>query len=129
MSKSLRNALQFAVTLLVAVALVAGFAFIPSRTTAQTLRAEVTPAVSHFGKAVHPSESSDRLSQVTSVGQLEDVSPSDPYFQALQSLIEKYGVDVSLPDGTFRGEQPITRGNFVIYLNRAMDRMVELMEN
>jgi len=33
----------------------------------------------------------DHLEQVTSVAQLSDVNPSDWAFQALQSLVERYG--------------------------------------
>jgi hypothetical protein len=39
--------------------------------------------------------------QVTSVSQLSDVQPTDWAFQALQSLVERYGCIAGYPDGTF----------------------------
>lgn len=47
--------------------------------------------------------------QFTSVSQLSDVQPTDWAFQALQSLIERYGVIAGYPDGTYRGNRAITR--------------------
>ena len=42
-------------------------------------------------------------SQVTSVSQLSDVQPTDWAFQALQSLVERYGCIAGYPDGTYPG--------------------------
>jgi hypothetical protein len=42
--------------------------------------------------------------QVTSVSQLKDVQPTDWAFQALQSLVERYGALAGYPDGTFPGQ-------------------------
>jgi hypothetical protein len=47
--------------------------------------------------------------QVTSVAQLSDVKPTDWAFQALQSLVERYGCIVGYPDRTFRGNRALTR--------------------
>jgi hypothetical protein len=41
--------------------------------------------------------------QVTSVSQLTDVRPTGWAFQALQSLVERYGCIVGYPDKTFCG--------------------------
>ncbi|MBC7825576.1 MAG: S-layer homology domain-containing protein, partial [Candidatus Parcubacteria bacterium] len=54
----------------------------------------------------------DPMAQVTSVSQLSDIKPSDWAFQALQALVERYGVIVGYPDGTFRGNRPLTRFEF-----------------
>ncbi|MGF1600433.1 MAG: hypothetical protein ACFCU8_00200, partial [Thermosynechococcaceae cyanobacterium] len=43
---------------------------------------------------------SDQMGQVTSVSQLSDVRPTDWAFQALQSLVERYGCIAGYPDGT-----------------------------
>lgn len=64
------------------------------------------------------------LAQVRSVSQLSDVQPSDYYFQSLQSLIERYGVNVAYPDGTFRPYRAMTRGEFAIFLNTALNSLV-----
>ncbi len=65
--------------------------------------------------------------QVTSVSQLSDVKPTDWAFQALQSLVERYGCIVGYPDKTFRGNRAMTRYEFAAGLNACMDRVNELI--
>jgi len=72
-------------------------------------------------------ESSPALAQITSVSQLSDVQPTDWAFQALQSLVERYGVIAGYPDGTFRGNRAMTRYEFAAGLNAALDRINELI--
>jgi Carbohydrate-selective porin, OprB family/S-layer homology domain len=67
------------------------------------------------------------MSQVTSVSQLSDVKPTDWAFQALQSLVERYGCIVGYPDKTFRGNRAMTRYEFAAGLNACMDRVNELI--
>ena len=47
--------------------------------------------------------------QVTSVSQLTDVDPTHWAFQALQSLVERYGCIEGYPDRTYRGNRALTR--------------------
>jgi hypothetical protein len=70
---------------------------------------------------------SNSLDQVTSVSQLSDVEPTDWAFQALQSLVERYGCIAGYPDGTFRGNRPMTRYEFAAGLNACLDRINELI--
>jgi hypothetical protein len=72
-------------------------------------------------------ENSPVMAQVTSVSQLSDVQPTDWAFQALQSLVERYGVIAGYPDGTFRGNRAMTRYEFAAGLNAALDRINELI--
>ncbi|MEH2461990.1 iron uptake porin [Nostoc sp.] len=65
--------------------------------------------------------------QVTSVSQLSDVKPTDWAFQALQSLVERYGVITGYTDGTLKGNRPLTRYEFAAGLNAALDRLNELI--
>jgi Carbohydrate-selective porin, OprB family/S-layer homology domain len=65
--------------------------------------------------------------QVTSVSQLSDVKPTDWAFQALQSLVERYGCIVGYPDRTYRGNRALTRYEFAAGLNACMDRVNELI--
>jgi hypothetical protein len=67
------------------------------------------------------------MAQVTSVSQLTDVRPSDWAFQALQSLVERYGCIVGYPDRTYRGNQALTRYEFAAGLNACLDRVTELI--
>ncbi|WP_199333458.1 iron uptake porin [Oculatella sp. FACHB-28] len=70
----------------------------------------------------------DSMAQITSVSQLSDVQPTDWAFQALQSLVERYGVIAGYPDGTFRGNRALTRYEFAAGLNAALDRINELVQ-
>jgi Carbohydrate-selective porin, OprB family/S-layer homology domain len=67
------------------------------------------------------------LAQVTSVSQLSDVQPTDWAFQALQSLVERYGCIAGYPDGTYRGNRALTRYEFAAGLNACLDRVNELI--
>ena len=67
--------------------------------------------------------------QVTSVSQLSDVRPTDWAFQALQSLVERYGCIAGYPDGTFRGNRAMTRYEFAAGLNACLDKVTELIKS
>ncbi|MBE9007414.1 iron uptake porin [Fortiea sp. LEGE XX443] len=67
------------------------------------------------------------LSQVTSVSQFSDVQPTDWAFQALQSLVERYGCIAGYPNGTYRGNRALTRYEFAAGLNACLDRVNELI--
>ncbi len=69
----------------------------------------------------------DSIDQVTSVSQLRDVRPTDWAFQALQSLVERYGCIAGYPDGTYRGNRAMTRYEFAAGLNACLDRVNELI--
>src|SRR5579883_1715341 len=73
------------------------------------------------------SEPATGMSQVTSVSQLSDVKPTDWAFQALQSLVERYGCIVGYPDKTFRGNRALSRYEFAAGLNACLDRINELI--
>ncbi|MGD1714900.1 iron uptake porin [Dapis sp. BLCC M172] len=72
-------------------------------------------------------EQADPMGQVTSVSQLSDVQPTDWAFQALQSLVERYGCIVGYPDGTYKGNRAMTRYEFAAGLNACLDRITELI--
>lgn len=69
------------------------------------------------------------IGQMTSVSQLDDVQPTDWAFQALQSLVERYGVVAGYPDGTYRGNRVLSRYEFAAGLNAVLNRLNELLEN
>ncbi len=78
-------------------------------------------------KSGTPSQTSDKIAQVTSVSQLSDVQPTDWAFQALQSLVERYGCIAGYPNGTYRGNRPMTRYEFAAGLNACLDRVNEII--
>ncbi|MEH1798764.1 MAG: iron uptake porin [Nostoc sp.] len=92
---------------------------------------EVDTAV-NFWQPITPqsassSPSSYKLAQVTSVSQLSDVQPTDWAFQALQSLVERYGCIAGYPNQTYRGNRAMTRYEFAAGLNACLDRINELI--
>jgi len=72
-------------------------------------------------------EESDPMGQVTSVSQLRDVSPGDWAYEALRSLVERYGCIAGYPDGTFRGNRAMTRYEFAAGVNACMQQIERLI--
>ncbi len=77
--------------------------------------------------AIAAEPANNAMAQVTSVSQLSDVQPTDWSFQALQSLVERYGCIAGYPDGTYRGNRALTRYEFAAGLNACLDRVNELI--
>lgn len=89
-------------------------------TTSQTLQ-EITEAASLGTDS--PTAEEDSLAQINSVFMLRDVAPSDWAFDALRNLVEKYNCLVGYPDGTFRGDRPLSRYEFAAGLNACLSRI------
>lgn len=73
------------------------------------------------------SSTDESMDQINSVAQFSDVQPTDWAFQALQSLVERYGCIAGYPNGTFRGDRALTRYEFAAGLNACLDRINELI--
>jgi hypothetical protein len=87
--------------------------------------ASATQSLDQINK--YGAEGKNAIAQVTSVSQLSDVQPTDWAFQALQSLVERYGCIAGYPDGTYRGNRAMTRYEFAAGLNACLDRVNELI--
>lgn len=70
-----------------------------------------------------PERIAPSMGQLTSVSQLSDVSPTDWSFQALQSLVERYGCISGYPNGTFNGSRSATRSEMAAALNACLDQI------
>jgi len=68
------------------------------------------------------------LDQVTSVSELRDVQPTEWAYEALKSLVERYGCIVGYPDRTFRGNRALSRWEFAAGLNACMNVMERLIQ-
>jgi hypothetical protein len=78
--------------------------------------------------ATEPLDISDpAMAQVNSVSELVDVQPTDWAYQALKSLVERYGVVTGYPDGTFRGQRSLTRYEFAAILNATFAKINDLI--
>jgi Carbohydrate-selective porin, OprB family/S-layer homology domain len=67
------------------------------------------------------------IDQVTNVSELKDVSPGDWAYEALRSLVERYGCIAGYPNGTFRGNRPMTRYEFAAGLNACLNQIERLI--
>ncbi|MBD2251206.1 iron uptake porin [Nostoc parmelioides] len=94
--------------------------------TNSALAVEAGEPVMSVSQLTQASESQN-IGQVTSVSQFSDVQPTDWAFQALQSLVERYGCIAGYPNGTYRGNRALTRYEFAAGLNACLDRVNELI--
>ena len=69
------------------------------------------------------------LDQVTNVTQLSDVRPTDWAYEALRSLVERYGCIAGYPDGTYRGNRAMSRYEFAAGLNACLQQVAEVVRH
>lgn len=72
-------------------------------------------------------EGNNSQSQVTNVSQLRDVQPTDWAYEALRSLVERYGCIAGYPDGTYRGNRAMSRYEFAAGLNSCLLQIEKLI--
>ncbi len=65
--------------------------------------------------------------QVTNVNQLRDVSPTDWAYEALRSLVDRYGCIAGFPNQTYRGNQALSRYEFAAGLNSCLNQIERLI--
>ncbi|WP_254721684.1 iron uptake porin [Kovacikia minuta] len=109
------------VTVALLLALTGGTIALPA------IAAELEPPAERGTPLETTTTSPSGMDQVTSVSQLTDVKPTDWAFQALQSLVERYGCIVGYPDKTFRGDRALSRYEFAAGVNACLDRINELL--
>lgn len=79
-------------------------------------------------KGVNDFNQNDPMSQVTNVSELRDVAPTEWAYEALRSLVERYGCIVGYPDRTYRGDRALSRWEFAAGLNACMNTMERLIQ-
>ena len=67
------------------------------------------------------------FNQVTNVNQLRDVFPGDWAYEALRSLVARYGCIVGFPNQTYRGSQALSRYEFAAGLNSCLNQIERLI--
>ena len=118
---------------------------VAAKTAPEALQVAVEPKVdSTLAQATPTASSNDEIldqinrynreaqtnqGQVTNVGQLRDVSPGDWAYEALRSLVERYGCIAGYPDGTYRGNRALTRYEFAAGLNACLNQIERLIGN
>src|ERR671933_1725791 len=86
----------------------------------------VSPAVTTLDP-VEGAEVDDSMEQVTNVTQLSDVRPTDWAYEALRSLVERYGCIAGYPDRSYRGNRGMTRYEFAAGLNACLNQIERLI--
>ena len=72
-------------------------------------------------------EEGNSVNQVTNVNQLRDVSPTDWAYEALRSLVDRYGCIVGYPNQTYRGSRALSRYEFAAGLNACLNQIERLI--
>ena len=107
---------------IIVIALVAGLYTCPAQ--AQTKSSELLNQVEQYGQE---GQDNNQLGQVTNVNQLRDVSPTDWAYEALRSLVDRYGCIAGFPNQTYRGNQSLTRYEFAAGLNSCLNQIERLI--
>ncbi len=63
------------------------------------------------------------LVQTTNVSRMQDVAPNDWAYEALRSLVDRYGCISGFPEQTFRGNQTLSRYEFAAGLNSCLEQI------
>lgn len=84
------------------------------------------PDLQTIGLYSQPDEA--EAQQVSSVDTFTDVRPTDWAYQALSTLVSRYGCVAGFPDGTFQGGRPLSRYEAAALLNACLDRVSEVTD-
>ena len=90
---------------------------------AETINNELLEQVNNYSNQSLPIE----LNQDTNVNQLRDVLPKDWAYEALRSLVERYGCIQGYPDSSFRGNSALSRYEFAAGLNACLQQIERLI--
>ncbi len=80
-------------------------------------------------KELNSLDNNKGMSQITNVKQLRDVSPTDWAYEALRSLVDRYGCISGFPNQTYRGSQPLSRYEFAEGLNSCLNQIERLISS
>ena len=89
-----------------------------------TLPAKV---VAEDGRSISELNDEQLIDQVTNVNQLRDVQPGDWAYEALRSLVDRYGCIAGYPNQTYRGHQALSRHEFAAGLNACLNQIERLI--
>ena len=88
----------------------------------QAQDSELLKQIDRYGR-----EGENNIGQITNVNQLRDVSPTDWAYEALRSLVDRYGCISGFPNQTYRGSQPLSRYEFAAGLNSCLNQIERLI--
>jgi len=90
---------------------------------AQAQDSELLKQIDRYGQEAQ----NKSIGQVTNVNQLRDVAPTDWAYEALRSLVDRYGCISGFPNQTYRGSQPLSRYEFAAGLNSCLNQIERLI--
>ncbi len=90
-------------------------------------KAQTTKIDEQLPNNYEPKIPQDNLDQITNVKSLRDIAPTDWAYEALKSLVNRYGCIAGFPDQTFRGSQPLSRYEFAAGLNSCLNQIERLI--
>ncbi|MCW6035462.1 iron uptake porin [Spirulina subsalsa FACHB-351] len=95
---------------------------------AQALPSETNPALLDQLNRYSNEDVNGSMGQgVPGAAQFSDVSPNDWAFQALDDLVRRYDCLKGYPDGTYRGQRPLSRFEFAAGLNACLQQIERLI--
>ena len=129
MSKLFWRAIKATPVVVGASLLAASSAFAQAAPTPETNKSVdgVLNQIDRYNSGKDAQTSYDSLSQVTNVNQLRDVSPTDWAYEALRSLVDRYGCIVGYPNQTYRGNRALSRYEFAAGLNACLNQIERLI--
>jgi peptidoglycan hydrolase CwlO-like protein len=75
-----------------------------------------------------PVADAPQVSEVLPVGEFSDVSPTHWAYGAVNDLAANYGCLTGYPDGTFRGDQSVTRYEFAAALDSCLGAVMQQLD-
>ena len=129
MSKLFWRAIKATPVVIGASLLAASGAFAQAAPTAEAGKSVdgVLNQIDSYNNAGNNQTQTESLSQVTNVNQLRDVYPTDWAYEALRSLVDRYGCIVGYPNQTYRGSRPLSRYEFAAGLNACLNQIERLI--
>ena len=123
---------------IVAWLIFAGFHAAAQKAIAEDYRDTIVDQNIYFNSPSTPTDSNsveeqtlqadtEPMAQITSVSQFSDVQPTDWAFQALQSLVERYGCIAGYPDEKYRGNRGVSRYEFAAGVNACLDSINQII--
>ncbi len=98
-----------------------------STTSVQAETNQLIEQLQKYSQEGTEQSNSNNLNQVTNVNQLRDVSPTDWAYEALRSLVDRYGCIVGYPNQTYRGNRALSRYEFAAGLNSCLNQIERLI--
>jgi len=123
MSKSIRNLLLAAPAV---VGMIVGSQISASAQSVSESSSDNSQLLNQINTYSQEGKTNSR-NQVTNVNQLRDVAPTDWAYEALRSLVDRYGCISGFPNQTYRGNQPLSRYEFAAGLNSCLNQIERLI--